>query len=147
MIVKDLAVDLGGVLGGVNRSSQRLVERSADGVKVRAWEKAGRPAMRSPGRPPVGRLEHRQRFRIAIAEGASSEAAAATAGVSGPVGVRWFREGGGMPSVTVTAPSGRYRSFIVREEIALRRAGGAGVREIARELGPIVRSGVPGARP
>ena len=63
--------------------------------RVQAWERAGRPVTRSPGRPPVGRLEHRQRFWAAIARGASSEAAAAQAGVSGPVGVRWFREGGG----------------------------------------------------
>jgi IS30 family transposase len=91
--------------------------------------------MRSPGRPPVGRLEHRQRFWTAIARGVSSEAAAAEAGVSGPVGVRWFREGGGMPTVTLAAPSGRYLSFVEREEIALLRAGGGGVREIARRLG------------
>ena len=65
------------------------------------WERAGRPVMRSPGRPPVGRREHRQRFWAAIARGVSSEVAAAEAGVSGPVGVRWFREGGGMPTVTL----------------------------------------------
>src|SRR4051794_16233286 len=105
------------------------------GRKVQAWERAGRPVMRSPGRPPVGRLEHRQRFWAAIARGASSEAAAAEAGVSGPVGVRWVREGGGMPTVTLAAPSGRYLSFAEREEIALLRAGGCGVREVARRLG------------
>jgi IS30 family transposase len=105
------------------------------GRKVAAWERAGRPVMRSPGRPPVGRLEHRQRFWAAIARGVSSEDAAAEAGVSGPVGVRWFREGGGMPSVTLAAPSGRYLSFAEREEIALLRAEGRGVREIARRLG------------
>lgn len=60
------------------------------GRKVRAWERAGRPLLRSPGRPPVGRLEHRHRLWAAIGRGASSEAAAAEAGVSGPVGVRWF---------------------------------------------------------
>jgi IS30 family transposase len=105
------------------------------GRKVQAWEHAGRPVMRSPGRPPVGRLEHRQRFWAAIARGLSSEAAAAQAGVSVAVGVRWFREGGGMPSVTLAAPSGRYLSFTEREEIAILRACGAGVREIARQLG------------
>jgi IS30 family transposase len=91
--------------------------------------------MRSPGRPPVGRLEHRQRFWAAIARGVSSEEAAAEAGVSVAVGVRWFREGGGMPSVTLAAPSGRYLSFAEREEIAILRTGGCGVREIARQLG------------
>jgi transposase, IS30 family len=105
------------------------------GAKVRAWEKAGRPVMRSPGRPPVGRADHRRWFWEAIARGASSEQAAAVAGVSGPVGVRWFREGGGMPSVSLGAPSARYLCFAEREEIALLRAEGMGAREIARWLG------------
>ena len=105
------------------------------GRRVQAWERAGRPVMRSPGRPPVGRLEHRQRFWAAIARGASSEVAAAEAGVSGPVGVRWFREGGGMPTVTLAAPSGRYLSFAEREEIALLHVAGCGVREVAHRLG------------
>ncbi|HEY5046082.1 MAG TPA: IS30 family transposase [Solirubrobacteraceae bacterium] len=91
--------------------------------------------MRSPGRPTAGRREHRQRFWAAIARGRSSEDAAAEAGVSSAVGVRWFREGGGMPSVTLAPLSGRYLSFVEREEIALLRAGGCGVREIARRLG------------
>jgi hypothetical protein len=91
--------------------------------------------MRSPGRPPVGRREHRQRFWAAIARGVSSEDAGVEAGVSPAVGVRWFGEGGGMPSVTLAVPSGRYLSFAEREEIAILRAGGCGVREIARQLG------------
>jgi DNA-binding transcriptional ArsR family regulator len=90
--------------------------------------------MRSPGRPTAGRREHRQRFWAAIARGLASEDAAVEAGVSAAVGVRWFREGGGMPSVTLAPVSGRYLSFVEREEIAL-RAGGCGVREIARRLG------------
>jgi IS30 family transposase len=104
-------------------------------MRRRAADRAGRPAMRSPGRPPAGRLEHRQRFWEAIARGASSVDAAAEAGVSAVVGVRWFREGGGMPSVTLAPASGRYLSFAEREEIAILRARGAGVREIARRLG------------
>jgi len=91
--------------------------------------------MRSPGRPPAGRREHRQRFWLAIARGASSEDAAAEACVSAAVGVRWFREAGGMPSLSLRPTSGRYLSFSDREEIALLRASGAGVREIARRLG------------
>jgi hypothetical protein len=59
----------------------------------RAADRAGRPAMRSPGRPPAGRLEHRQRFWAAIARGLSSEDAALQAGVSAAVGVRWFPRG------------------------------------------------------
>src|ERR671937_3162590 len=104
-------------------------------VRRRAADGAGRPRMRSPGRPPVGRREHRQRFWLAIARGVSSEDAAAEAGVSAVVGVRWFREGGGMPPLGLRPLSGRYLSFGEREEIALLRAGGAGVREIARQLG------------
>src|SRR3954447_17783518 len=105
------------------------------GEKRRAADWAGRPSMRSPGRPPVGTLKHRQRFWAAIARGLSSEDAAVQAGVSSAVGVRWFREGGGMPSVTLAPASGRYLSFAEREEIALLRACGAGVREIARRVG------------
>jgi transposase-like protein len=71
----------------------------------------------------------------AIARGLSSEDAAVDAGVSPAVGVRWFREGGGMPSVALAPASGRYLSFAEREEVAILRAQGAGVREIARRLG------------
>ena len=105
------------------------------GKKKRASDRAGRPVMRSPGRPSVGRLEHRQRFWTAIARGVSSEDAAAVSGVSSAVGVRWFREAGGMPSVTLAPASGRYLSFPEREEIAILRATGFGVREVARQLG------------
>jgi transposase-like protein len=105
--------------------------------RPRGWASArtGRAVMRSPGRPPAGRREHRVRFWQAIAGGLSTVQAAGEAGVSEPVGVRWFREGGGMPSLTMAPVSGRYLSFAEREEIALLRAGGAGVREIARQLG------------
>jgi transposase, IS30 family len=91
--------------------------------------------MRSPGRPTPGRREHRQRFWAAIARGVSSEDAAVEAGVSAAVGVRWFREAGGMPSVTQARLSGRYLSFAEREEIALLRVRGCGVREIGRLIG------------
>src|SRR5207247_10000216 len=72
--------------------------------------------------------------RAAVARGAASEQAADEAGVSAVVGVRWFREGGGMPPLSLRPTSGRYLSFSEREEIGLLRAGGAGVREIARQL-------------
>jgi hypothetical protein len=57
------------------------------------------------------------------------------AGVSAAVRVRWFREGGGMPSVAQAPLSGRCLSFAEREEIAILRARGCGVREIGRQLG------------
>ncbi|TDC83554.1 hypothetical protein E1292_49840 [Nonomuraea deserti] len=80
---------------------------------------AGRPPLRSPGRPSVNRREERQRFWRFIAEGLSSEEAAVACGVSMPLGPRWFREGGGMPPISLNPPSGRYLSFAEREEIAV----------------------------
>ncbi len=60
-------------------------------------------------------------------------------GISQPVGTRWFRQAGGMaPShlARTSSPlSGRYLAFAEREEIALWRAQGLGVREVARRLG------------
>lgn len=100
----------------------------------RASDRANRPPMRSPGRPPAGGREHRVRFWATIARGLSSEDAAKEAGVSSAVGVRWFREGGGLPSVSPAALSGRYLSFAEREEITILRVRGCGVREIARRL-------------
>jgi IS30 family transposase len=90
--------------------------------------------MRSPGRPPVRRDVERA-FWLKVAEGLTSEEAAVACGVSGPVGSRWFRERGGMPSIELGPSSGRYLSFVEREEIALLRAQDAGVREIAVRLG------------
>jgi IS30 family transposase len=104
----------------------------------RRSDRALRAKLRSPGRPGVARREHRRRFWAAIAAGVSSEAAATGAGVSPVVGVRWFREAGGMPPATLAPsskpPSGRHLSFAEREEVALWRAQGHGVREIARRL-------------
>jgi IS30 family transposase len=91
--------------------------------------------MRSPGRPPVGRREHRQRFWKAIARGLSSEDAGVVAGVSPAVGTRWFREAGGMPSIRLAPLSGRYLSFAEREEIAILHAQKRGVRAIAQRVG------------
>ena len=102
--------------------------------KRRRSDRAGRPAMRSPGRPPATGRAEQQRFWKAIARGLSSEDAAVSCGVSPPVGGRWFREGGGMPPISLAPRSARYLSFAEREEIAIRRAQGAGVRDIARRL-------------
>ena len=94
---------------------------------------------RSPGRPGVAQRENRRRFWAAIAAGLSSEEAAIDAGVSQPVGFRWFREAGGMPPKILAPlskpPSERCLSFAEREEIALLRTRGFGVRETARRLG------------
>ena len=90
--------------------------------------------MRSPGRPQVNQRATKQEFWERIAAGLSSEDAAQACGVSQPVGTRWFREAGGMPSITLSPSSGRYLAFSEREEIALLRAQQCGVREIARRL-------------
>ena len=97
--------------------------------------RAMRGQMWSPGRPSAARREDRVRFWEAIAGGASSEDAAAGAGVSQAVGSRWFRQAGGMPPVTLAPLSGRYLSFAEREEIAILRAQQLGVRAIARRVG------------
>ena len=104
-------------------------------ARRRRSARAARAPMYSRGRPSVGRREERQRFWAAIARGVSSEVAAGEAGVSPAVGVRWFREGGGMPTVTQAPLSGRYLSLAEREEIAILRARGCSVREIARSIG------------
>src|SRR3712207_6239867 len=108
------------------------------GTRKRRSDRALRAVTRSPGGPGVARREDRRRFWASIAAGLSSEDAAVDAGVSPVVGTRWFREAGGMPPSTLARsskpPSGRYLSFTDREEIALWRAQGSGVREIARRL-------------
>lgn len=88
----------------------------------------------SPGRPSVAWRQDRVRFWAAIAAGAMTEDAAAEAGVSSPVGFRWFRHAGGVNPCLPETVSGRYLSSDERENIALWRAQGAGVREIARRL-------------
>jgi IS30 family transposase len=90
--------------------------------------------MQSPGRPTAARREDRQRFWAGIAKGLTTEDAGAAAGISPAVAARWFRQSGGMPSVSQAALSGRYLSFVEREEIALLRASGCGIRAIARRL-------------
>lgn len=90
--------------------------------------------MRSPGRPIPARHVEREFWRL-IAAGGSTEDAAVAVGVSVPVGVRWFRHAGGMAPLPLVEPTGRYLSFVEREEIALPRARGLEVRGIARELG------------
>src|SRR5205823_3254111 len=114
---------------------------STEGVAMntrrRRSDRSGRGALRSPGRPPVARREDRRRFWAAIAAGRASEDAAADAGVSPAVGARWFRRAGGMPPSHLSRSrptSGRSLSFAEREELALSRAQGHGIREIARRL-------------
>ncbi|MEJ3748695.1 IS30 family transposase [Actinomycetes bacterium KLBMP 9797] len=94
----------------------------------------GRSPMKSPGAPALRRDVERL-FWCEIAKGLTSEDAAVAVGVSQAVGSRWFRERGGMPLFMVRPLTGRYLSFPEREEIAVLRGQGLGVREIARRLG------------
>lgn len=90
--------------------------------------------MRSPGTPPLPR-ELQRLFWLEIAKGVIPAQAAAVVGASQPVGQRWFHKAGGMSPFALTPLSGRYLSFAEREEIALARARGDGVRTIARAIG------------
>ena len=107
-------------------------------VRRRRSDRSGRSKLHSPGRPDSARREELVRFWAAIATGRSSEDAARDAGVSPPVGSRWFRRSGGMPpshlSQSAKPLSGRYLSFEEREENALLRAQGRGIRHIACRL-------------
>lgn len=55
--------------------------------------------------------------------------------MSAPVASRWFRHAGGMSPISLAEPTGRYLSFAEREEIALLKVEGYGVREIAGAIG------------
>jgi transposase-like protein len=99
-----------------------------------AADRAQRPKMRSSGTPPLPR-ETERLFWIEIAKGLLPVAASAVVGASQPVGQRWFHNAGGMPPFSLEPLSGRYLSFHEREEIALMRVQGNGVRQIARAIG------------
>lgn len=66
-----------------------------------------RPRVGSVGRPSVARRETVARFWKLVADGLTSEQAGIHAGVSQALGARWFRQGGGMPTLELIAPSGR----------------------------------------
>jgi IS30 family transposase len=97
-------------------------------------ELTGRSPMKSPGAPALRRDVERL-FWCEIGRGLTSEDAAAAVGVSQAAGGRWFRQRGGMPLFMVSPVTGRYLSFVEREEIALLKGQGVGVREMARRLG------------
>lgn len=108
------------------------------GIKTRRSHRSGRASLPSPGRPPVAGRTELQWFWSGIAKGMTSEDAALAAGMSAPVGARWFRKAGGMPPAMFRSSakplSGRYLSFTEREEIALLRVQGLSRHEIGRRL-------------
>jgi AraC-like DNA-binding protein len=117
------------------RRNASMVEVSVSTMRERQREvQLYRGQVPSPGRPTVAWREDRVRFWAAISRGLKTADAAREAGVSSPVGFRWFRHAGGVNPCLSSAVSGRYLSFGEREEIALLRAQGRGVREIARRL-------------
>ncbi|HEY1444744.1 MAG TPA: helix-turn-helix domain-containing protein, partial [Acidimicrobiales bacterium] len=79
--------------------------------------------------PQPWRREHRQLFWDAIARGSSTEEAGAAFGLSSAQAFIWFRQGGGMRTVGSAPLSGRYLSFVEREELAVLKAQGLGIRE------------------
>ena len=99
-------------------------------IKWRKNTSLGRPKLNSPGCPNIARREYRQKFWSGIAEGLSTDEAAIGAGISTPVGRRWFRHNGGMSPQLKSFLSGRYLAFDEREEIALLVVKGCGVRDI-----------------
>jgi IS30 family transposase len=123
------------VCGVVTADWSKKTSDVPEGLR-RQWraDRALRPAMRSPGRPDPSRVVQRQFWRL-IATGVTTVEASLAVGVSWPVGTRWFRHAGGMSPISLAEPTGRYLSFEEREEIAIQRAKGAGVRQIARALG------------
>src|SRR3954464_5802098 len=87
----------------------------------------------------MGRLrmpkEIARRLWRLIAEGASTDRAAAMVGVSANTGERWFRDGGGMAPMPLAGPSDRYLTQAEREVIDLCWAEGWSQADIAREIG------------
>jgi hypothetical protein len=124
-----------GTQGGFNWSSQHLVDGGVDGQA--GWLDAGVDGSIGDevAGAPVAASRDRARVLAEIAKGLLAEEAAAVVGVSQAAGSRWFRQGGGMPSMELAPLAGRYLSFSEREEIGLLRAQGVGVRAIARQLG------------
>jgi IS30 family transposase len=103
--------------------------------RVRRSARAGRPLVGSAGRPRAYQRGVVRRFWRLVGQGWQTPAAADACGVSRAVADRWFRDGGGMPSVSMEEPSGRYLSFAEREDIAVMLAENLTLRAIAGRLG------------
>ena len=121
------------------RSSQHSEFGGCDEHSKAAVGSVWTSAIAVAGATACGGTREQSRFWLAIAAGMSSEDAAVDAGVSQPVGTRWFRKAGGMPPAMFRSSakplSGRYLSLVEREEIALLRVQGHSMQEIGRRLG------------
>ena len=89
---------------------------------------------RRRGKPRLP-VEMERKFWQAIRSGVSLSTAVERVGVSETKGERWFRDRGGVVPSLVAEPTGRALSFPERDQIALLKAAGLGVRAIAREIG------------
>jgi IS30 family transposase len=118
----------------MGRPRKQMPQAPAGARRQWAADRAMRAPMRSPGRPEPSRAVQREFWRL-IAAGITTVQAAEGVGVSAPVGIRWFRHAGGVTPLSLDEPTGRYLSFVEREEIALLKAQDKGVREIARTIG------------
>jgi len=76
-----------------------------------------------------------QAFWAALQRGEFITDAAVQAGTYRKKGARWVAAAGGVRPRRGRDLQGRYLSFVEREEIALARAGGQSMREIAARLG------------
>lgn len=101
--------------------------------RQQAADRAVRPKLRSPGHPKYQRPVEAA-FWDQIAAGLLAEEAASVIGVAPAVCTRWYRQCGGMRPFRLTPGTGKRLSFSEREDIAMLRVQGCGVREIARQL-------------
>ena len=85
------------------------------------------------GHPRVARSVERQFWRH-VRAGLSPAEAAAAVGVSQGMVQRWFRDGGGMPTLSLAEPTGRCLTLEDREEIAVGIAAGETDAQIARRI-------------
>jgi hypothetical protein len=107
-------------------------------ARRRRSERAGRGAIRSPGRPTAGRREHREAFWKAIARGMSSWDAAAR---RRPPSTGWHevvRKNGGMPPASEAhrpREAAAVRSGTIRRHHCRRkRSDGRARRELERGI-------------
>jgi transposase, IS30 family len=84
---------------------------------------------------PRLRRDLQRAFWRQVRAGASTAHAAASIGMSLSVGQRMIHDGGGMPTVSLGEPQGRYLSFEERETLMAMLWAGCSQAEIARRLG------------
>ena len=103
-----------------------------EAIRRRGADRVLRRRMRSPGRPPVGRREHRQRFWEEVCRARRPPWRQVCPPLSGRAG--FANVVACHPSILVPSRGAISRS-LSEKRIAVLRARGRGVREIARQLG------------